>query len=456
MRRIQNILVKLHYYFFFQGHQRSIEAKKNILLLGIIKVVSVLTSLAIVPLTINYINPVQYGIWLTLSSIVSWFSIFDIGFGNGLRNKFVEAKVNGNNLLARTLVSTTYASLLIIFSSIWFIFFLLNLFVKWNILLNAPIEMNYELTKLALIVFTFFCMQMVLKTINSLFLADQKPAKSALLDLIGQIISLLIIVILSKSTSGSLINLGITLGLVPTIVLLISSLWFFTTSYSDFAPSFSYIRLSGIKVIMNLGFSFFIIQIASLILFQSNNIIIAQLFGPENVTPYNISFRYFGIIPMIFGIILTPFWSSFTEAWFRNDVEWIKIIIKKLKFVWIALTFLTFMMLIFSKQVYEWWVGKEITIPASVSILLTFYVVINAWNSIFTNFINGLGKIKLQLYSAIWCSFLNIPMSIILGRNLGIAGVILSTVILSLINMIWITIQYNKLINNKAKGIWAR
>jgi hypothetical protein len=32
--------------------------------------------------------PTRYEIWLTLSSIVGWFSFFDVGLGHGLRNKF--------------------------------------------------------------------------------------------------------------------------------------------------------------------------------------------------------------------------------------------------------------------------------------------------------------------------------------------------------------------------------
>lgn len=74
--------------FFTKGHERSIKAKKNILASFIIKGLSIAISLVLVPLTINYINPTQYGIWLTLSSIVAWFSFFDIGLTQGLRNKF--------------------------------------------------------------------------------------------------------------------------------------------------------------------------------------------------------------------------------------------------------------------------------------------------------------------------------------------------------------------------------
>src|SRR5512133_1004899 len=100
--------------FFNQGDQRSINAKKNILVLSIVKGLSIAISLFIVPITIHYVNPTRYGIWLTLSSMVGWFSFFDVGLGHGLRNKFAEAVTNGKDELARIYVSTTYAILSLI------------------------------------------------------------------------------------------------------------------------------------------------------------------------------------------------------------------------------------------------------------------------------------------------------------------------------------------------------
>ncbi|GAH31869.1 unnamed protein product, partial [marine sediment metagenome] len=73
------------------GHPRSIRAKKNIFASFGLKGISILISFLLVPLVLNYIDITKYGIWLTLSSIIGWFGFFDIGLGNGLRNKFAEA-----------------------------------------------------------------------------------------------------------------------------------------------------------------------------------------------------------------------------------------------------------------------------------------------------------------------------------------------------------------------------
>src|SRR5690606_18061277 len=136
-----------------QGHARSIKAKKNILASLLIRGGSIAVSLILVPLTINYVNPTSYGIWLTLSSIVSWFTFFDIGFDHGLRNKFAEAVATKNYKLARKYVSTTYAILTIIIFSVLVLFYIVNPLLHWDKILNAPTEMATELSILALVVF---------------------------------------------------------------------------------------------------------------------------------------------------------------------------------------------------------------------------------------------------------------------------------------------------------------
>lgn len=66
---------------------RSQLMKKNIIQGAGVRGISILTSLLLVPMTIGYISSELYGIWLTLYSVIQWLSFFDIGFGNGLRNK---------------------------------------------------------------------------------------------------------------------------------------------------------------------------------------------------------------------------------------------------------------------------------------------------------------------------------------------------------------------------------
>lgn len=438
------------------GHDRSIKAKKNIMASFLLKGLSIPISLVVVPLTINYINPTRYGIWLTMSSIVGWFSFFDIGFGNGLRNKFAESLAKEKHEEARIYVSTTYAILSIIIFIALILFVCINPFLNWPKILNTPSGMAGELSWLAFIIFTFFCLQFVLKLISTVITANQQPAKASVFSFFGNFISLLVIFILTKTTSGNLIYLAIAANVIPVIVLIALSFWYYTHEYRQYAPSLKYVNFSYARDLMSIGLKFFIIQIAFVILYQTDNIIIAQLFGPAQVTPYNIAYKYFGIVPMVFGIIMVPFWSAFTEAWSKKDMAWIKNTMGKLQVLWIGLSIVCVIMLFSAEFIYKLWVGKEIIIPFSISISIALYVIINAWNAIYSTFLNGIGKIKLQLYASIWGMILNVPLAIYLGKIMGVGGVILSSVLLGSINMIWGIIQYNKIINNRASGIWGQ
>ena len=444
----QNIITK--------GHERSVNAKKNILASIIIKGLSILISLFLVPLTIHYLNPTRYGIWLTLSSIIGWLGFFDIGFGNGLRNKFAESVALGKHELARIYVSTTYAILSIIIAAVLILFFIINPFLNWSKILNSPASMSAELSTLALIVFVFFCLQFVLQLITTVLTANQQPAKASLFNLVGSLISFAIIFILTKTTAGNLIYLGAVFGFAPIVVLGISSIWFYSHEYRKYAPSFRFVKFGYARDLMSLGIKFFVLQISSIIIYQTSNIIIAQLFGPAQVTPYNIAFKYFSVIPMGFGIIMMPFWSAFTDAWTKNDIDWIKNTMKKLKLAWVLMSIVTIIMLVFSNFIYRLWVGKEIIVPIGVSVVMAGYVIVNAWCGIYSHFLNGVGKIKLQLYSGLLGALINIPLAIYLGKHIGISGVVLSTFIIAIISAIWSPLQYIKLINNNAQGIWNK
>lgn len=452
-------MTKLYTYitnYFTEGHERSINTKRNILFLFIIKGLNIIISLILVSMTISYVNPERYGIWLTLSSIIIWISFFDIGFGNGLRNKFAEAKAKGDTKTAQIYISTTYAFFILIFTTLWLVFIIVNHFIDWPIVLNASNDMKRELNILASVLISYFCLQFFLKLITIILTADQKPSNASIIDLIGQSISLLVIFILTKYTKGSLIFLGLAMGIAPIVVLIISSFYLFRYKYSQYRPKLSCVRFAEGKSIMNLGIRFFVVQIATLVIYQTNNIVIAHLFGPKDVTVYNIAYKYFSALSMVFFIILTPFWSAFTDAYVRKDINWMETSIKKLEKIWLMITLCGILMLLISKYIYLFWIGDKVIIPFSISAFTFLYFLVYSRFSLYIYLLNGIGKIKLQLIINVILALLNIPVVLFLGFRYGLAGVIVGNIIISLPHVIYSPIQLKMVIKNQAFGIWNK
>ena len=442
--------------YFTEGNERSTRAKKNILLSFFIRGGSIGISLVLVPLTLHAISSVEYGVWLTISSFIGWFSFFDIGLGNGLRNKFTEAMAKNDRETARQYVSTTYALLTVIVLVMTALFFTANSFIRWTSVFNADESLASQLNILLPAVFLLFALQFVIQLISTILTADQRPAVSNFLGLLGSIITLGGIYLVKVYSVPSLLNVGLIFTAAPVLVLVAAHLYFYSTRYSALTPSLRHVRLAFAKDLGNLGGQFFIIQIAVLILFSTSNMIIAQYLGPQEVTAYNIALKYFGVLNSVFVLIANPFWSAITDAYHRNDTEWIRRSIRKLIGVWMLLTVSALVLLAAADTMYRLWIGDAVTIPFTVSLTMTVFVILSNWNSIFAAFLNGTGKIRLQLYSAVVVSVINIPLSIYLTQIYGLPGVIIGTVCCIAVGSVWAPIQYHKLINNTAAGLWAK
>jgi O-antigen/teichoic acid export membrane protein len=439
-----------------KGHERTVKAKTNIAASIIIKGGQVIVNLILVPLTINFVNPKQYGIWLTLSSIIAWFTFLDIGLSHGLRNKIVETEVFGNNTNTRIFVSTTYAALIAIAIALFIIFFFINPFINWHDILKIQSYSAGELRQLVLLLFSFFCLQLILQNLNSILLANHDPMKVSLISLIGQTISIVIIYILSRMITGNLYILVLVLGGLPPIILFLSSLFLFKTSYSNYAPSIKMIKLKYAKELLRVGGNFFIINLGVIVLYQSDNIIITQLFGPSDVTTFNIAYKLFYAIIIIFTIFITSFCSASTDAYLKKDFTWIKTTQRKFYKIIFYLLWVTILLVLFSPMIYPFWVGNSIKIPFSISICMGIYVIIYMWHTLHVNILNGIGKIKLQLYLVLISSVANVLISIWLSKIIGLTGIIISNSFVFLVMGVILAIQCKKILNNTATKIWNR
>lgn len=442
-----------------KGQDRSVKAKKNIIASFFIKGLSIAISLILVPITINYINPSRYGIWLTLSSIVGWFSFFDIGLTQGLRNKFAEAKAKSEDNLAQIYVSTTYAILAIIFIIVWISFLVANHFLNWAHILNISESMQSEISVLAVIIFSYFCLQFVLRIITTLIIADQQPAKSSLIDVLGQILSLIFISILVKTTEGSLIKLGLALCLSPVLVLIGANLFFFRRTFKNFRPSFSKVKFSYAKGLFNLGIIFFIIQVAGVIQFETANIIIARSFGTADVTSYNIVYKYFGTLNMVFVIFLVPFWSASTEAYLKKDIQWIKNAIKKYNKLNLLLAVVGCIMLIFSEEVYRLWLGKgTVVIGFKLSLWGFIFVNISMFGGKYNSFLNGINALRIQFLSSLISPLIFVGIALLLIKyfQIGVHALFIAAISANFNGYILGPLQYHMVINKNKKGIWIK
>lgn len=419
---------------------------------------SILLSFLLIPLTINYIKPDAYGVWITLSSLVGWVAMFDIGIGNGLKNKLSESLAVQDFEKARVYVSTTYMMIAIIASVLIAIYFLCYKWVNWQAVFNSNFIPEDELQKVVTIVSLFFLLKFITDIINVVASSFQMVSISSILLFLSNLGLTISVWILSKSTKADLVWLAFCLSFIPFLISVFANFYLFHKQFKVVKPSFKYVNFKKSKGIMSLGSQFFTLQIISLIIFQTDNILIAQLFSPADVTSFNVAYKYYSIVTILFTLILTPYWTAFTEAYHIKDYEWVKKSMKQLYKYWILSIIILILMMCFANFIIVIWVGNSIIIPLNLSIALCCYVAIANWNGILANFLNGVGKIRLQIFVAIAVGLINIPLSFFLVKffKWGTYAMPAANFISLSLGAIVCFIQYRKIIRNDAQGIWNK
>lgn len=452
-------IIKLNYIrsFFLNGHERSIRAKKNISVSFICKGLSILISFVIVPITLGYVSKEEYGLWMAISSIIQWFAFFDIGLGNGLRNKLAESFAKDDVVMARIYISSVFAIITGISVSLFIIFYIISNFISWNSILNTSILSNSSLFNSVIVVFAFFCIGFVTNIVSSILQAKQKYALNDILGLISQIFGLVSIVLLVNTSNGSLFKLCLVYSGKSAVVMLIATFILFNRNLKELRPSVKYIDFKKALPLMRLGLKFFISQILYLIVTQTSVFLVIQLFGPSEVTIYNLAFRYVSITSIGFMTILTPYLSAFTEAYSKDDLIWIKHTIKNINKVWLALSTITLILVFLSSSFFQVWVGKDFPIPLSLILVISITSIVTNFTATYSMFLNGIGKITIQLYLLTFQAILYFPLSYFFFKlNFGLNSVILPQFIFYLISSLIMKIQYKKIINKKAEGLWNR
>ena len=438
--------------FNFKDSLTKTTSQNVIYTLGI-KGMAFIVSFIYIPIILHCLDEQKYGIWIALTSIVTWIGLFDIGIGNGLKNKLTEALAENNFVRSRKLVSTAYYYTTLIFLTLLVVLLFVNYFIKWDVILNVPSEFSSELFITAVLTIIAFCIRFILQTITPVLIATQYIRFSSLIELIGQILSLIGVYVLSLLGIKSLIIFSAVVLFAPIITLILASIILYGSKLKFLKPALSFLDSSAFKDIFSLGVKFFIIQIACVIIFQTNSFLIANNFGPNDVTIYNVVYKYFNILPFVWGILMTPLWPSFTHSFHQQNYSWIKKTLKLCMFLFGGTLVALLAMLIFGNDIIKIWLQKDLNILDSTLLAMALFALVSVWNNIWGSVIGAIGKVRLSVYVTMFQSLIFFPTFFLLkALGFGIDSAIYSMVVSISSSIIVSPIQVYYFIYKKKKN----
>lgn len=443
--------------FINSGSERTQLVKKNALGSLLIKFFSIFIDFAKVPVLLTYLNPENYGIYLTITSIVYWTHNFDFGLGTGLRYKLTKAVSLNEDQYGRQLVSTAYFSMSGIMALLLVILIPVIALLDWNNILNTHAFSNYDLAFCVFIVLVVFLTQFVLELISIVLQSYQRAAISTLFKPLANLITLGLIVFIRLFSSNSLLWASVAMTVPIVVVLLITNICYFGGKYRNIAPSIKFFKKSCLKDIYSLGIKYFLSQLSSLVIFNTTSFLLTLLLDPQETAVFNTAYTYFGILVLFNTMAMQPIIAAVTDAYVKGELHWIRACFRKINILSLLLTLVSLLMLAVSQVVFHLWVGDKIIVPWDLSIILTFFFILNVWSTPYINFLSGVGKMDVMMILSFVKIVLYFPVAIPLIKAYGSCGLVWAIIIVNMIpNIVCGCMQYYLIVNNKATGILNR
>lgn len=413
------------------------------------KAVAMVASFLAIPLMIRYLGQEQFGVWSTLLTVMSWIVFFDLGIGNGLRNKVAESLAKNERTEAANYIASGYTLIGIIALVLVVLITVATFFIPWQSIFNTRAISEETLRGTTQIATLFILLNFWLGLIGAILGAVQKTALTAMAQLISNIMALLFVFVLTKTTKASIGYLAVAYGISLVSANFLLSFWFYQL-HRELRPKL-YLDKQHVQPLLSTGLQFFVIQLAVLVIFASDKMLITQFLGPQYVTQYDVVFKLFSVISFAHMLISAPLWSAYTEAFHRGDIVWIKKMLHKQMIIFGGVVLAVITLVLLAKPVIALWIGHDVVVSLSLVIAMGIFVLVSTWNNIYAMFVNGIGDIKIQLYAAIIAMMINIPLAFLFSKylGLGLVGIVGATSVSLMLAAVVLPIQVLRCITNR-------
>lgn len=384
----------------------------------VVKGGSLFVALFTTPAYMRYFHDYSVlGIWFTILSVLSWIMYFDMGIGNGLRNKLVEVIVAKDIHGQRKYISSAYIFLSSI-SAVFALFLLFSVrYINWNSFFNISSSRINSKTLMIAVQLVFVCilLQLILRLISSILYALQKAFIPNLLALITNSLMLVYVLVSNKlGCNNNIIQLAIAYIICVNLPLLLATIIVFSTSLKKARPSIKYFSKKCAYETFVIGSTFLILQFAAMIINETPIFLITRFVGAESVVQYNAYYKLYAQVYTLFNIITIPIWSAVTQSIVENNYVWIKNTVRHLRQLAMVVFVIPFALIPVMQIFMNLWLRDQ-TFQVNTFTMLVFSVDSGVMliYTLTAPICNGLSELKVQMKLMCMAAILIIPLSYI-------------------------------------------
>jgi O-antigen/teichoic acid export membrane protein len=406
------------------GRARSRRLASGIATSLVSRGVAALAPLILVPITLTYLGPDLYGLWMTVASVTSMMLWADFGLGNGLLTRLAPCYANRDWGTARRYVSTTYAVLLVTAAALIGLLFAISAAVPWASLFKvSDAGLAPAARQIALICLSAVLVNIPLSLIQRVQYACQQVAQSNLWQAGGGLLAVAFAAgAVYAHAAPTLVVAASVAG--PLVVNAINSAVVYSRVQRRISPHPAYVDRRFARSLLQLGGQFFILSIVTSAALNVDNLIVARTLGLTAVTEYSVPVKLFTALGLVVTLVNLPLWPANGEALARGDIEWVRRTTRRMTLLSGGAVLVPSVVLILSGDaIITAWTGTDLAAPPLLLAGLAAWWFLLAVTSPSFMVQNAAGLVRPQLLG--WTAFLltSVPLKWIAAREIGVAGV---------------------------------
>jgi O-antigen/teichoic acid export membrane protein len=393
---------------------------------GIALVVSAVT----LPLTVRYLGKLEYGVWITISTSVVMLSVLDLGIANTLTNFISSAYASDDKEAAQGYFATAFwltcAVALVLGVGAAVVYHLLN----WGSLLGISDPGLIAQAKLCVLIsIAFFLISLPLNLANRVLSGYQQVHVANYFAMINSLLGLVAIVS-TVLLRGSIVQLMLSYCIAMLTGTLLLNLWLSIWHKPWIRAYPSRVKPQLARALFGQGSLFFVLQLTSIVVFNSDNLVITHYLGAAEVTPYSIAWRLTGYASMLQNMLIPSFWPAFTEAYHKRDMPWVRSTYRNLsQKSLMAVAAAAIGIGLFGQIFIRIWAGSSAIPPHLLLWTMASWAILVCVTTNQALLLTATSRLKLEAIVAVIAAIVNLALSIFLVQRIGAEGVILSTIL---------------------------
>jgi len=405
----------------------------------LVKPLSLITPMVVVPLFLRYLGSEGYGLYESIGALVAWLAVMNLGAGMGLLNKLMDCHVSGDREAARRYLSSLLIPLSMIVLVGALIVVAVTPLVGWADMFGVNDPRLAKQLPVAIAVAGITTLLAVLVDLpGQVYAAYQELHRSSAWEAAARLAGIGAAFAVVHTHLG-LVGAILAAGAAPVVVRLINIGSMLAYEKPWLRPSLTMFDRRLLRATLSQGIFLFVLQLGVLTLYQADKLIIGIVLGASQVTAYAVLGRLFLIAYGVYMLVLTPLWPAHGEAIRRGDLAWVRraVNLSALLGCSLMLGFGSFVVIFGRPLVHFWTRGQQVNFSTSLIVAMSATFALRAWVDCRSVVLNSVPVLVPQLLFYGGHALLNVVVAIAAAKRFGVEGVAWATPLTALVTSTW-------------------